>query len=398
MYGPRPKNRTRASLPWLEPHLPRLDDSPGVCLRRSVLLRNAMLSSLEQERLQQTADATAPADPEPAVSEELAQEAAWFDDLLSELTGQISCQDSHHSCTAEETGAGVSPVLECHDDDDFVRLDHTENNIGDTHIDCSFGICSQANPTSTGVSRRTQFTEALCTGYPNVCPYPSVSSLEIVSSEELPALVHDDSDFEDDDDDREDRAHEDQLITSPTLGPKLENASNLCPLSPIYAESRHAAAFDAQGFQDLFSPESSRPVSPVSSASSKGDADHTPSSEAQHMCTLPPCSYSPSPSHQKQSIMHVVNRFDVDSILKRSSAPGPCRQKTPALDGHRVSSYNRLYQPSKGLVDDLFRGPTCSGSGSCLTSSQYAHHTCLENNISSNNNIVLHWSPCHSAR
>ena len=71
----------------------RLDDSAGEGLRRNVLVRNAMLSSLERERRQVTEDAApCSTDTSTSATEQCSsavimdEEAQFFEDLLSEHT------------------------------------------------------------------------------------------------------------------------------------------------------------------------------------------------------------------------------------------------------------------------------------------------------------------------
>uniref|UniRef100_V5GKK9 Uncharacterized protein n=1 Tax=Kalmanozyma brasiliensis (strain GHG001) TaxID=1365824 RepID=V5GKK9_KALBG len=231
----------------------RLDDSAGEGLRRNVLVRNAMLSSLERERRQMSQEIldyyTVPSSPTEGASSTavaLDEEAQFFEDLLSELSGG----DGFNAASSELPPTGPSPLGLCPikddaklptDEEDFVKLDsdlpsepvlaqlvsssyqaapreaapegsQLRAKVVDrsalTLVDSCVASCSE-----TPGSDESSFAEATsrlipasscCSGYPNVCPYPATSSSVGGSSEELPALVDDnDSDLDEDEDEDE---------------------------------------------------------------------------------------------------------------------------------------------------------------------------------------------------
>ena len=288
----------------------RLDDSAGEGLRRNVLVRNAMLSSLERERRQMAEEASAYDDVLPTVltqqnssASAMDEEAQFFDDLLSELSGS-DCSDSASPVLESTAPSNVGPASFSiaskteDDEEDFVQLEAelpmeptTIDTPGLVPVPTLLDSCSSAfsaNPVCTDSgfaeeSSRPASAAGCCTGYPNVCPYPAVSSYVGGSSEELPALIDDDSDVDDDDDEVHDQV---SVGPKPSLAVEADpfdhdvatllspdgDASHSRPLSPVTSPVQ-SVCVDFISFRDPLSPEPSRPTSPISSASSKGDGD-----------------------------------------------------------------------------------------------------------------------------
>lgn len=309
----------------------RLDDSAGEGLRRNVLVRNAMLSSLERERRQMVEEASAHVatvsasiveqnDADPALDEE----AQFFEDLLSELSGSESSSPTSSivESSARDIVPSISSEITLEEKEDFVHLDlgvpteylaspvdsprstSPDSPVAASVLDakqdeitanaapalassCSSTLYATLGCADSGFaeeSSRPPSAASCCTGYPNVCPYPATSSYAGGSSEELPALIDDDSDVEDDDDDEVDHriaasqelgqaneaAH---LVTEQaTLFSSESNHALSRPLSPVLSPV-HSMHTDFGTFRDPLSPEPSRPTSPISSSSSKGDGD-----------------------------------------------------------------------------------------------------------------------------
>ncbi|KAN0066441.1 hypothetical protein ACQY0O_000535 [Thecaphora frezii] len=282
----------------------RLDESAGEGLRRSVLVRNAMLSSLERERnspgsmslassvcLDDITDSEslhvrslfasprsdrgqdasllpsghegpmdpAAVDPEPPLSkrEHFEREVQWFEDLLSELGSDDDAEGDD-------------------EDDDFVAIELSRLDVAAPQPDLVDAYPGETAPTmatladpspttDSGFAERRSLSSSAASGprpgYPYVCPYPSMLLTGNASSEELPALVEDDSDLEDDDDDTP--------LAEPEQDP-LAEALLARPLSPV-----DAAELDQPRATAIFSPPSTRPGSPTLSASSKAESEHS---------------------------------------------------------------------------------------------------------------------------
>ncbi|SPO20245.1 uncharacterized protein UTRI_00640_B [Ustilago trichophora] len=307
----------------------RLDDSAGEGLRRNVLVRNAMLSSLERERRQMAEEVSAYETIVSTTDVELAstasamdEEAQFFEDLLAELSGS-ECSSSTSDILEPSTESSAAPasnyyVLEqSNDEEDFVQLDsdlpeplHTQLvSLAGTNpaVGATTAVClavqdeAAISTVPTLVDSRSSafsgppgcddsgFAEeasrppsaaSCCTGYPNVCPYPATTSYVGGSSEELPALIDDDSDVDDDDDEVDEQvlatrepvqAAEAGPEVAALLSPDGDTALSR-PLSPVTSPV-HSVYADFSSFRDPLSPEPSRPTSPISSASSKGDGD-----------------------------------------------------------------------------------------------------------------------------
>ncbi|SNX81897.1 uncharacterized protein MEPE_00602 [Melanopsichium pennsylvanicum] len=299
----------------------RLDDSAGEGLRRNVLVRNAMLSSLERERRQMAKDASVM---DPTVSTtvvrqsssitDMDDEAQFFEDLLSELSGSECC-DAKSLLTEPRTRTSTDAVADQaqDDEDDCVQLDSElqlesvltqpvdlaspdttdahqaqQHEIAVSSVPALVDYCSSAIPTAAGFAdsgfaeetSRPASAASYCTGYPNVCPYPAVGSYVGGSSEELPALIDDDSDVDDDEDEVDEQGqglHQPAMRDERPSGPQGSlvpdgDATLSRPLSPITSPV-HSVCADFASFRDPLSPEPSRPTSPISSASSKGDGD-----------------------------------------------------------------------------------------------------------------------------
>lgn len=298
----------------------RLDDSAGEGLRRNVLVRNAMLSSLERERRQLVQEASMYGDAESiqqsaSAAAAMDEEAQFFEDLLSELSGS-DCSSATSSILEPAAPSNGVPALTIYnqnqfddDDEDFVQLQaevpieplrteesadaqrlvssqQDETTIG-TQLPALVDSCSSALAVPPAFadsgfveeSSRPVSVASCCSGYPNVCPYPAITSFVGGSSEELPALIDDDSDVDDDDeyDEVGDEGGAGQEVAacgaeaSATLSPDGD-ATISRPLSPLISPL-HSVHMDYASFRDPLSPEPSRPTSPMSSASSKGDGD-----------------------------------------------------------------------------------------------------------------------------
>lgn len=303
----------------------RLDDSAGEGLRRNVLLRNAMLSSLERERRElfeatseYSAAASSDVDAQVVLKSGAEEdEAQFFEDLLSELSGsdtsssasallETSTRPTTTDRPAEEGGqseeldsslsaahllpslASALRLIAPNADlaagpgrPDAVSSDSYSSAISAAQTCDDSGFAESASRPASAAS--------CCVGYPNVCPYPAVPGLAGGSSEELPALVDDDDsdlDLDEDEDDDEDDDGELQLGPTPEAPAVFgaaasgQEVSGLVEGDLIPPHSRspvispvHPVCGDHTGFYDMLSPETSRPTSPLSSASSKGDGD-----------------------------------------------------------------------------------------------------------------------------
>nr|QBH67523.1 hypothetical protein UEMT_1989 [Ustilago esculenta] len=310
----------------------RLDESAGEGLRRNVLVRNAMLSSLEHRRhhLAEEASLCMPAVSTAIIqqssSDTMDEEAQFFEDLLSELSGS-DCSNSTSSILESSTHSRILPDSaeyvsdETNDDEDFVQLDSNLptdplpshpilsacTNPGDqvapavfqseqhkpeirqvpALVDsCSSSFSAPPGCVDSGFAEETSrpsSAASCCTGYPNVCPYPATNSYVGGSNEELPALIDDDSDLDDDDDEVEDQVRAAQkpahTLDPIPFGPDTSalrspegDVTLSRPLSPVTSPV-HSMYVDHSSFRNPLSPEPSRPTSPISSASSKGDGD-----------------------------------------------------------------------------------------------------------------------------
>ncbi|GAK62091.1 uncharacterized protein PAN0_001d0288 [Moesziomyces antarcticus] len=299
----------------------RLDESAGEGLRRNVLLRNAMLSSLERERRQTEVELRDPNVPTSLASKETSaddavastlmdEEAQFFEDLLSELTGSdsivpfnsvLELPASHSdapSLAPRETAVAIKEEDE--EEEDFIELEaETEVQFassptsltadrGSLSLDlpvrtlndsCSSACSALAAGSDSGFAEQTSRPPSVAscyTGYPHVCPYPAISGCSAASSEELPALIDDDSDLEEDEDEvgeRDSPALDVGVDADAAVVAAVEaDASRSRPLSPILSPV-HSVFLDCTSLRDQLSPESSRPTSPISSASSKGDGE-----------------------------------------------------------------------------------------------------------------------------
>ncbi|SPO21163.1 uncharacterized protein UTRI_00640 [Ustilago trichophora] len=308
----------------------RLDDSAGEGLRRNVLVRNAMLSSLERERRQMAEEASAyemivsTTDVQlSSAASAIDEEAQFFEDLLAELS-ESECSSSTSAILESSTESSAVPVSndavseQANAEEDFVQLDSdlpteplrtqlvsfadtspadrataavrliVQDEAAISTVPTLLDSCSSAFSGAPGCddsgfaeeTSRPPSAASCCTGYPNVCPYPATTNYVGGSSEELPALIDDDSDVDDDDDEVEERI----LVTgepaqtaeanpevAALLSPDGDTAISR-PLSPITSPV-HSMYADFSGSRDPLSPEPSRPTSPISSASSKGDGD-----------------------------------------------------------------------------------------------------------------------------
>ncbi|GAC99329.1 blue copper oxidase cueO precursor [Pseudozyma hubeiensis SY62] len=299
----------------------RLDDSAGEGLRRNVLLRNAMLSSLERERRELSEatieySAVASSNVDALVTSDSGadeDEAQFFEDLLSELSGS----DTSSSASALlETS--TRPTTTDRPAEEGGQLEELDSSLPAAHLlpslasalrlivpiaDSAAGsgrpdaVLSDSYSSAVSAAQtcddsgfaesasRPASAASCCVGYPNVCPYPAVIDLAGGSSEELPALIDDnDSDLDEDEDADDDG--ELQLGPTPeaaapiTAGASGQEVSALsegdlmAPISrsPVISPV-HPVCGDHVGFYDLLSPETSRPTSPLSSASSKGDGE-----------------------------------------------------------------------------------------------------------------------------
>ncbi|KAJ9476581.1 Blue copper oxidase cueO [Pseudozyma hubeiensis] len=308
----------------------RLDDSAGEGLRRNVLLRNAMLSSLERERRElveatseYSAVASSNVDAQVVFKSGADEdEDQFFEDLLSELSGsdtsssasallETSTRPTTTDRPAEE--GGQSEELESEELDLSLSATHLLPSLASAlrliapNADLAAGpgrpeaVSSDSYSSAISAAQTCNdsgFTESAsrpasaascCVGYPNVCPYPAVTGLAGGSSEELPALVDDDdSDLDLDEDENDDDGDDGELQLGPTPeAPAVIGAAasgqevsalvegDLIPphsRSPVISPV-HPVCGDHMGFYDLLSPETSRPTSPLSSASSKGDGE-----------------------------------------------------------------------------------------------------------------------------
>lgn len=255
-----------------------------------------------------------------------------------------------------------------------------------------------------------------CTGYPNVCPYPAISSYVGGSSEELPALIDDDSDAEDDDDEADevddkdqaaqDFAHAIEAVAFPAEAPALlspdGDASRSRPLSPVTSPV-HSVCVDYTSFRDPLSPEPSRPTSPMSSASSKGDGDG-PSP------LLLPSDLDALPSIAELSLqLPVASGADLLARPSRALAGAWFEHHKPVASSHASTSADRIRWTMSSA--SYFRSGQASSSTSTLTG--YRHHqynlrltsdpsrasgstSSSFSNVASNDpadhSVVVHWS------
>ncbi|EPQ31852.1 uncharacterized protein PFL1_00051 [Pseudozyma flocculosa PF-1] len=296
----------------------RLDESAGEGLRRSVLVRNAMLSSLERERLSPRPPFDEPQQalrgelgaqgvhpplrrdeedrlairsagpskethlsgsengpevrPSTSSREHFEREVQWFEDLLSEL------------------GSNDEEATAIEYDDDFVAVELPDEDsvAADEVAQLEMGAEAVSTFDSGFAERRSPSSSTASgprLGYPYICPYPSTAMLAgSVSSEELPALVEDNSDAEDDDDDDDEEDDQDENVTplAEPEGNPLAEALLSRPLSPVEAVERENALFAG-----AFSPPSTRPGSPTLSSSSKGDSEQSsPNGACENLSNL----------------------------------------------------------------------------------------------------------------
>ena len=375
----------------------RLDESAGEGLRRNVLVRNAMLSSLERERRQMSEDIPTVA---PAVvaaqhaesTSTIDEEAQFFEDLLSELSGPDGLQPTNH--VPEASAQGLSPYAlildspaQADEEEDFVELDsnlpsepllthlikspYTEPiiqppaaaPIAERAAPGLVGSCSSAFSVPLGCND-SGFAEgtsasasaaSCCIGYPNVCPYPAMGSFVGGSSEELPALIDDnDSDLDDDEDDVDAQPDVSPEIAHGTEGAEGDAALSR-PLSPVLSPV-HSMCGDYTSFRDPLSPEVSRPTSPISSASSKGETDGTsplllpsdigplpslaelslqlPMAPGANLLTPPLRSLAPRCDHKHESMASTSSnaermQWTISSVLNSRPTPVASSSTTP---------------------------------------------------------------------
>lgn len=438
----------------------RLDDSAGEGLRRNVLVRNAMLSSLERERRQVTEDAApCSTDTSTSATEQCSsavimdEEAQFFEDLLSELSGSDRSDPANPVLTpavsSKSTAASASlEPVRGDDEEDFVELevgpmdeflvsDGVESDVSITssalHFDdrppataalakaeqprpfgstlppalldsCSSALTAPPGCTDSGFAEETSrpaSAAGCCTGYPNVCPYPAVSSYVEGSSEELPALIDDDSDADDDEDEVDDQSHDAQeaaqvadAVQFGSDAPALLNPDGdqtlSHPLSPV-ASPVHSICVEHTGFHDSLSPEPSRPTSPISSASSKGDGDSTSPS-------LLPSDLGAFPSLAELSLqLPAASGADLLSRPSRALAGAWFEHKHDASSGQSSSADRIRWTTSQ---TSYFRPGT---SASPSTASDYrppgsdvepyrSTSPSLATNNVSDPAIVVHWS------
>ena len=434
----------------------RLDDSAGEGLRRNVLVRNAMLSSLERERRQIAEEASLSSPPATTLTldksnphGDVDDEAQFFEDLLLELSGsEYSSPASSMLEPVAHTSAVTSHTAlkstEANDEEDFVQLEanlpgaslHTNdttplaapaaiteardeatvNKVPQTLVDsCSSAFSAASVCGDSGFTdevSRPASAASCCTGYPNVCPYPAVSSYVGGSSEELPALIDDDdSDAEEDDDDEagevdgadqavQDFAQAVEAVIQPALLSPDRDASRSRPLSPV-TSLVHSVCVDYTTFRDQLSPEPSPPTSPISSASSKGDGDG-PSP------LLLPSDLGALPSIAELSLqLPIASGADLLARPSRVLAGAWFDHHKVDTSSHASTSADRIHWATSPAT--YFRSGPATSSTSTLTDFQqqqqqhHHHHRLADTHCTSSypsvapsdladHNIVVHWS------
>ncbi|TKY90789.1 hypothetical protein EX895_000787 [Sporisorium graminicola] len=426
----------------------RLDESAGEGLRRNVLVRNAMLSSLERERRQLSEDLSAPA-PEATVHQSdrvpgFDEEAQFFEDLLSELSGSDSfgSVSTVLEASIQESGAHAPfwPRPESADEEeDFVELDsslpseallahlvsspYTDtiesatavapmdrdeavHSVAQTLVgSCSSALSAPRECIDSGFAEavsRPASVASCCIGYPNVCPYPATHSFTGCSSEELPALIDDDdSDLDDDEDEvdaqskpaaemaqaMEGSPHEVSLLPSPDGDAALSR-----PLSPVTSPIP-SVYHDYTSFRDPLSPEASRPTSPISSASSKGDGDG-PSP------LLLPSDLGPLPSLAELSLqLPAVSGTNPLTRPSSRALVGPWFEHKQDVSGSTNGDTDRMHWT---ISSALHSRPTPVASSSTTISDHNPHRLLFDShrggypfaatNDPSDHSIVVHWS------
>lgn len=411
----------------------RLDESAGEGLRRNVLVRNAMLSSLERERRQLSEDMSTAA---PAVAIQQSgpasafdEEAQFFEDLLLELSGSDSFDSGNSMLEAsiQESTARVStkdsPECAGEEEEDFVELDSTlpseallahmisspytdsvepapRDEVADSAAPAIVGSCSSTfsaplDGIDSGfaeVASCPPSAASCCVGYPNVCPYPSTRSFAGGSSEELPALIDDDdSDLDDDDEDHEVDA---QPVSTPAPAHEaslLLSSGGDAPLSPVTSPA-HSAYAEYASFRESLSPEASRPTSPISSASSKEDGDG-PSP------LLLPSDMGPLPSLAEFSLqLPAVSGSNLLTRPSRALAGPWFEQKQDAL-GPTSGNTDHMHW----IISSALHSRSTSVASSSTTISNHQPHRSLVDshrggypfvatNDLSDPSIVVHWS------
>lgn len=314
---------------------PRLDESAGEGLRRSVLVRNAMLSSLERERrLAEEAESSETAntphlfyasmplentaigsqwskaeayqpDRRESNHEHFEREVQWFEELLSELHTDEDFEDDFVNVSVQ----GVPEV--------DAALASSDNSIQTTVAP------SPLDAADSGFAERQSQNEP---GSGNVCLHSVPRLVRSSSSDELPALVEDDSDVDDDEDDTP--------LAEPDQDP-LHEALVSRPISPVLNP------VEQMRMADLLSPPSTRPTSPsATSSSSKSDSD--PQSSPVHAPEeLPPL---PSFSH----------------LTLYQSRQSRYEDRIESLD----LALAHLYSPTAQSVDITVNGATLGNSSS----------------------------------
>ncbi|PWN54225.1 hypothetical protein IE53DRAFT_359361 [Violaceomyces palustris] len=292
----------------------RLDESAGEGLRRSVLVRNAMLSSLEREKCQgdlgypltefpfETSRPTARSDGSSPQEESrefdfsshsldesmfmsqesMNQERQWFENVVDQLLDDEDCdvdyrlESSPESFDEEAEREGDREGEDAEEEEDFVEIElpGKEGATSATTSSSSSVWVGKVQPTGHK-PRRVQhtfdsgFAETVevekdaaspmvpktgmaASGYPHICPYPPLHFAASSSSDELPALIDDDSDLEED----EDECVESKDVHTPLAGqgfdPLQDAIGSIAPsrsLSP--ASSAPAGSSGVGGCADL---------------------------------------------------------------------------------------------------------------------------------------------------
>ncbi|SJX60613.1 uncharacterized protein SRS1_11865 [Sporisorium reilianum f. sp. reilianum] len=419
----------------------RLDESAGEGLRRNVLVRNAMLSSLERERRQLSEDMST-AMPAVAVQQiesnpAFDEEAQFFEDLLSELSGSDSFDSANSSMQGSSAHVSIrgSPEDAGQDDDedeDFVELysdlpsesllahrvsspyaDPVESPaavapiIRDEAADstapalvgsCSSDLSAPLECIDSGFAEdasRPASAASCCVGYPNVCPYPATQSFAGGSSEELPALIDDDDSDLDDDEDHEVDAQHGPAPEPAQVGDEAQGDPVLSrPLSPVTSPV-HSVYADFASLRDPLSPDASRPTSPISNASSKGDGDG-PSP------LLLPSDLAPLPSLAELSLQ--LPAVSGSNLLTRPSRAlvGPWFEHKHDVSGSTSGNADRMHWTISSALHSRPTPVASSSSSTTTITNQQPHRSLIDShragypfaaaNDPSDHSIVVHWS------
>ncbi|CDR99902.1 hypothetical protein [Sporisorium scitamineum] len=354
----------------------RLDESAGEGLRRNVLVRNAMLSSLERERRQLSEDMSTAA---PAVAIQQSgpasafdEEAQFFEDLLLELSGSDSFDSGNSMLEAsiQESTARVStkdsPECAGEEEEDFVELDST--------------LPSEALLAHMISSPYTDSVE----------PAPR----DEVADSAAPAIVGSCSSTFSAPLDGIDSGFAEVASCPPSAASCCVGYPNVwgdAPLSPVTSPA-HSAYAEYASFRESLSPEASRPTSPISSASSKEDGDG-PSP------LLLPSDMGPLPSLAEFSLqLPAVSGSNLLTRPSRALAGPWFEQKQDAL-GPTSGNTDHMHW----IISSALHSRSTSVASSSTTISNHQPHRSLVDshrggypfvatNDLSDPSIVVHWS------